>query len=102
MKLLKAHVFTKDDLEFLDKRGYNNISEIDINIFDFNWDYAQTALVDVEKSEIIMWNDNIHTHIEKDIENFINGLKYMGVDVKVDECVIMNYDLEKNYSGARY
>lgn len=102
MKLLKVHIFEEADLRYLEEEGYTDISEIDVNTYDFNWDYAQTALVDEEKSEVLIWNDNMHTYIDKDIENFINGLKYAGVDVEIKECVMMYDDLLKKYSGVRY
>lgn len=98
----KVHVFTEDDLKFLEEDGLDSIEDIDVATYDFGWDYAQMALIDADSEEVLIWDDNIHTNVEVNIANFLQGYKYSGNEYKVRELVMMDQTIKDNYSGKRY
>ncbi len=105
MEFLKIHVLTEDDLSMLIEEGScTSINDIDCSQCDFNWDYHQIALVDItcDRNNRIMWNDNIHTNIEENIENFLDGIRHTGLTPIVTEIVMMEDDLRNNFTGTLY
>lgn len=103
MKFKRIHVLEKEDLDDIIKCGECTCLEnIDVKKTDFCWDYAQTALVNEDDKKCIIWNDNIHSDVTDDIDNFLDGIKYTGVNIDVEECVMLSSALKEKYLGARY
>lgn len=101
-KFLKVHVITDDDVEFIKDDGYENPEDIDCNTYDFEWDYAQMALIDSDNKEVLIWDDNIHTRIEDKINSFLEGFGYSGEQYAVTEIAMMDDKIKENYTGKRY
>jgi hypothetical protein len=103
MNLLKIHVIEDEDLEdILSETDCVSVEDIDCSQFDFDWDYHQIAFVNADTGERLLWNDNIHTHIEDDIENVLYGLKIAGVEVSLKEIAMMDKDVLNKYTGVKY
>lgn len=67
------------------------------------FDYAQTALLDVDRGYIIYWNDNIHCNPNLYIDAFTEALSYSGVDYKIKQVVELEDDFKnKKYNGETY
>ena len=97
--LLKVNVITKEDLDMFIKDGECTcIDDLDVSKTDFDWDYAQRALVDVDENKVIMWNDNIHSNIDSEIDDFLDGITYAGNTYSLKEVCMLEGDMEK-YSG---
>lgn len=104
LNLLKVHVITDEDLEeFLREGSCSSIQELNNNIdnFDFYYDYAQTALVDANENKVIMWNDNMHSHIDDDIDSFLGGIIYSKNNYTLKEVCMLEKDMEQ-FSGVKY
>lgn len=100
---LKVHVLEDEDLEALIEDGScTSLEDLDVNETDFNWDYHQIVLVDDDKKERIIWQDNMHSNVEDNIESFIDGFKYAGNEAEVDEIAMMYDDVLNNYGGVTY
>lgn len=103
MNLLKIHVIEDDDVEdILSETGCATVGDVDCSQFDFDWDYHQIALVNADTGERLLWNDNIHTNIEDDIENVLYGLKIAGVEFSLQEIVMMSNTVLEKYTGIKY
>lgn len=99
---VKVHVITDDDISFIKDDGYENPEDIDCKEYDFDWDYAQMALIDVDEQYVIMWNDNIHSNIENEIDNFLKGFSYANEEYILTEVAMMDEKIKQNYKGERY
>jgi hypothetical protein len=104
MNLLKIHVLTDaEELQILiDRKLCTSIDDIKCDEVDFDWDYHQIALVNSDTQERILWNDNIHSQIEDDIENIIYGMTLVGEDVSVKEIVMFESDVLEKFTGVVY
>lgn len=98
----KVYVVTEDDLDMFSEEEYDNLDDINPEDYDFNWDYAQMALIDADTEEVLLWNDNIHTNIEDNIDNFLEGYKHSSNEFKVRELIMLDKAIKDNYSGVRY
>lgn len=99
---LKVHVITEDDVNFMKEEGYEKAEDINVKEFDFCWDYAQTALVDLDENEVLIWDDNIHTNVDDNIKYFLRGFSYAEVNYELSEVAMMDEDIKAKYSGKRY
>ena len=108
INLLKVNVFTDYDIENVVNNGEIESLEKPEDIkyikdeVDCDWDYAQTALIDIDKNEILYWNDNIHDDPDKTISDFTDGLKYAKVEFSLITGYIYDKDLRENYTGVKY
>ena len=66
------------------------------------FDYAQTAFVDVERNYIIYWSDNIHSDPDMYIEAFTDALSYVNVEYTIEKVVMMSKDVKEKYKGVEY
>jgi hypothetical protein len=98
----KVHVVTEDDLDMFSEETFSNVIELNPNNYDWDYDYTQMALIDIEESKVLLWNDNIHTDIENEIDNFIQGFMHSGSTCEVVEKIMLDDDIVSKYSGKRY
>lgn len=74
MKFIHAVVFNVDEAKQISKENFNNWNELT------DGDYIVHCLYSVDTAEILYLEDNIHSHIENDIENFYRGIEFCGYD----------------------
>lgn len=103
INLEQIAVISKDDLqEWINDGSCTSIEDLDFDLVQ-EYDYAQTALVDVDKRHIIYWNDNIHSNPDAFIEAFTSALTHTGQEYNIDKYCMLDKDLlAKNYSGDKY
>lgn len=103
MKFLKIHVLTDEDLaDLIENEECTSMNDIDCKKVDFSWDYHQIALVSIENSECLIWNDNVHTFVENDISNFLDGIRFTGTEVEIEEIAMLDSDIRNLYRGVIY
>lgn len=99
---LKVNVITQEDLDMFIKDGEcTYLDDLDVSTTNFDWDYAQKALVNVDENKVIMWNDNVHSHINSEIDNFLDGITFVGNTYSLTEVCTLENDTKK-YEGVRY
>jgi len=99
---VKAHVLSDSDIAVIKDEDNFTLEDLrqQVNSYDFTWDYAETALIDLDRGHVIIWDDNIHGNPDGDIAMFLYALGYAGVDYEVSEDVILKQDM-KIYTGGR-
>lgn len=101
LKLIKASVISQEELYKYIKDGYcESIDDLDYDLTQ-EFDYAQTALIDMDNNHIIYWSDNIHSDPDLFIKAFESGLKYSNVEYIIIDSVVLNKDLE-SMTGEKY
>ena len=75
MKFIHAVVFQKDVFEggHYDTSDWGDLTD---------GDYVVHALYDCENHEVVRVNDNCHSHIEAEIDAFLNGIERCGHEVQ--------------------
>lgn len=100
---LRVSVANEDTLKILIKEGIcNSIKDCDFHVLQ-EFDYAEMALLDIDKKHIIYWDDNIHSNPKEYISAFIDGLKYGNVNYNLEDVVMMDSELySEEYIGKKY
>ena len=96
MRLVHGLVFTTEEIT---EEEIKNTEFTDLTFGD----YITHILIDEDKQTIILYGDNIHNPIEAEIESFVDGLRYAGIEIEVRHGVFFAEDYKKeNLKFAKF
>lgn len=102
-RFLHVSIANKQDLESLIEEGEcTSIEDCDWESLQ-NFDYAQQAIIDIEKKDILYWNDNIHSNPQEFMDGFKLGLDHSGVKYEIKKAIMTSEELHNSeYTGVSY